>query len=429
MSCAPRPQSTPSTTSPDHGSRCHSAGSASTVSTCESRHSVGPSPVPRRRATRLGRSSVRPSRSTSKPASRSRPASSSCAGRSLPGGLTVLACTRRWSSSVVSRSRSSAIAPGYDTASPGGVGGQVPDGAEDADQHEEHVVHRRAREDMGHELALRRRRGRAQAFRRGCLGTPAGRAHAPATLDEVVGQEHLLAEGSALRTAIEQGRPHSMVLYGPPGLGQDDARADRRRGGPRGLRGAQRGRGRPRRGAQGDRARRSTAGGSAEPTVLFLDEIHRFNKAQQDALLPAVEEGLVTLIGATTENPVLRGQRGAALALRRSTSCTRCWPSDVEVVLRRAVEAGSTREADDDAIEFLAARSGGDARTALDALELAVATTHGRRARVDAARARTRCSAARCATTRPATATTTRSRPGSRPRAARTPTPRSTTSR
>ena len=74
---------------------------------------------------------------------------------------------------------------------------------------------------MGHELAVRCRRGRAEAFRRGRPGTPAGGAPATAqSLDEVVGQEHLLGEGSALRVAIEQGRPHSMILYGPPGSGK-----------------------------------------------------------------------------------------------------------------------------------------------------------------------------------------------------------------
>ena len=144
----------------------------------------------------------------------------------------------------------------------------------------------------------------------------------PRTLEEFVGQEHLLGEGSALRTAIEHGRPHSMILYGPPGTGQDDAGADRRRLGRRRLRGAQRGQaGKAEVRGVIDRAARAPP--RRPPTIFFLDEIHRFNKAQQDALLPAVEEGLVTLIGATTENPLLRGQLGAALAARRSSSCRR----------------------------------------------------------------------------------------------------------
>src|SRR3954468_9471456 len=124
----------------------------------------------------------------------------------------------------------------------------------------------------------------------------------PRTLDELVGQGHVLGEGTALRTAIEQGRPFSMVLYGPPGTGKTTiarlvaAAADAAfeelsavQVGKAEVRGVL------------DRARERRRGGRG--TIFFLDEIHRFNKAQQDALLPAVEEGLVTLIGATTENP------------------------------------------------------------------------------------------------------------------------------
>ncbi|MEA2395605.1 MAG: putative ATPase, partial [Solirubrobacteraceae bacterium] len=107
----------------------------------------------------------------------------------------------------------------------------------------------------------------------------------------------------------------------------------------------------------------------------FLDEIHRFNKAQQDALLPAVEEGVVTLVGATTENPYF--EVNAALLSRCQVYELRALlASDVEIVLRRAMEALEA-QADDDAVAFLAARAGGDARTALAALELAV-QTHGR---------------------------------------------------
>ena len=113
----------------------------------------------------------------------------------------------------------------------------------------------------------------------------------------------------------------------------------------------------------------------AEPTVFFLDEIHRFNKAQQDALLPAVEEGLVTLIGATTENPYFE-VNSALLSRCQVYELRPLLASDIEVVLRRAVETLGA-EADDDAIAFLAARAGGDARTALAAFDLAV-KTHGR---------------------------------------------------
>jgi putative ATPase len=113
----------------------------------------------------------------------------------------------------------------------------------------------------------------------------------------------------------------------------------------------------------------------AEPTVFFLDEIHRFNKAQQDALLPAVEEGLVTLIGATTENPYFE-VNSALLSRCQVYELRPLLARDIEVVLRRAVETLGA-QADDDAVAFLAARAGGDARTALAAFDLAV-HTHGR---------------------------------------------------
>ena len=115
----------------------------------------------------------------------------------------------------------------------------------------------------------------------------------PRDLDELVGQEELLAAGSALRAAIESGEPHSAIFYGPPGTGKTTLarivadRAQRR------LRGGVGGQRRPRRGAGDDRARDRAPPSPGQATIFFLDEIHRFNKAQQDALLPAVEEGLV----------------------------------------------------------------------------------------------------------------------------------------
>ena len=171
--------------------------------------------------------------------------------------------------------------------------------------------------------------------------------------------------------------------------------------------------------------RRSLAerGSPGAQTILFLDEIHRFNKAQQDALLPAVEEGLLTLIGATTENPAFE-VNGALLSRMRVYALQALTAEEVGELLRRASEA----EVDDEAIEFLAARSEGDARTALNALELAVARRPARRRARDARARRGRAAAPRGAVRQKgATATTTTSRPGSRPRAARTPTRRCTT--
>ena len=229
----------------------------------------------------------------------------------------------------------------------------------------------------------------------------------PARLREFVGQEHLLGEGSGLRTAIEQGRPHSMVLYGPPGSGKttlarmvaanSDAAFEE-------LSAVQAGRAEVRAVIERAAHRRSSNGAR---TVLFLDEIHRFNKAQQDALLPAVEEGLIVLIGATTENPAFE-VNGALLSRVRVYALRELSAEDVATVLRRAIERaappaqapengarardvrddGRDRpdrdeqataatvevEVDEEAIEFLAARSAGDARTALNALELALET-------------------------------------------------------
>ena len=208
----------------------------------------------------------------------------------------------------------------------------------------------------------------------------------PRSLDEFVGQEHLLGEGSALRTAIESGRLHSMVLYGPPGTGKTTlARmtAEHADAAFEELSAVNAGRPEVREVIARARERRR----SGRPTIFFLDEIHRFNKAQQDALLPAVEEGLLTLIGATTENPYFE-VNSALLSRCQVYELAPLGPPEIEELLRRALadpERGIADPPDvgDEAIDLLATRSGGDARIALGALERAVETARAARHGVD----------------------------------------------
>jgi putative ATPase len=200
----------------------------------------------------------------------------------------------------------------------------------------------------------------------------------PRDLEELVGQEHLLGPGSALRTAIESGHLHSAILYGPPGSGKTTlARiaAARAEAAFEEESAVNAGRAEVRAAIERAEERRRA---SDRPTIFFLDEIHRFNKAQQDALLPAVEEGLLTLIGATTENPYF--EVNSALLSRCQIYELRPLDADqVEALLRRALDDDrgipEHPDIDDEALRMLAQRSGGDARVALSALERAVERT------------------------------------------------------
>src|SRR3954469_20539253 len=202
----------------------------------------------------------------------------------------------------------------------------------------------------------------------------------PASLGEFVGQDHLLERGSALRTAIEDGAPHSMVLYGPPGTGKTtlarllavNARASFEEASAVNI-----GRQEVRDVLERADHRRTTSG---EATIFFLDEIHRFNKAQQDPLLAAVEEGLAFLVAATTENPYFE-VNDALLSRCRVYELHSLGEQHVLALLRRSLgdERGiaDAPPVEDAALEFLAKRAGGDARTALAALDLACETTGG----------------------------------------------------
>jgi putative ATPase len=194
----------------------------------------------------------------------------------------------------------------------------------------------------------------------------------PATLDDFVGQAHVLGEGSALRRAIEEDRVHSSILYGPPGSGKTTLAR---------IVAASTGAAFEELSAVSATVKdvrevlaraRERLGTTGRRTILFLDEIHRFNKAQQDALLPGVESGLVTLIGATTENPYY--EVNSALISRTQVYELELLTEEelAEIVRRGAKELGV--ELDAKLVALVARRSGGDARTALNILELAAQT-------------------------------------------------------
>lgn len=202
----------------------------------------------------------------------------------------------------------------------------------------------------------------------------------PHTLDEVAGQTHILAEGKLLRRAIEADRFTSLIFYGPPGTGKTSlAGVIARTTGSRfeSLNGVESNVAEIR--AKIDQARhmQDMRGRS---TILFIDEIHRFNKAQQDVLLPHIERGVVRFIGATTHNPYFHVNS----PLVSRSQIFQLEPVDAEAivgVLNRALEdperglGGKNITADPDALHHLATKADGDVRKALTALELAALTT------------------------------------------------------
>jgi putative ATPase len=214
----------------------------------------------------------------------------------------------------------------------------------------------------------------------------------PGSLEEMVGLDELLAEGRFLRNAIESDRIPSMIFWGPPGSGKTTlARIIAKRTRARFVTFSATSTGIKDIKALMEEARKGRAARGSK-TIVFIDEIHRFNKAQQDAFLPYVEAGDIVLIGATTENPSFE-VNSALLSRSKVVVIPHLEREQVSVILQRAVADPSVTkfgiDIAPDALDFMAATSAGDARQALTSLQLVVETARPEDSPIDAAKVKT----------------------------------------